>query len=118
MKAARPMLILAAAILAVFLAASAGFSHPPATLDLAYSAEDGVLTISIAHSVGNVSTHYIKSVNVTVDGRKAADLYYVSQSEKNGEKIVVTIGLLEKGSKISVIAECNKFGKLDKELVL
>ena len=112
------MLILATAVLAVFLTASAGFSHPPASLDIAYSAEDGILTISIAHSVGNVSTHYIKSVNVTVDGRQAVDLYYVSQGEKSGEKIVVTIGLFEKGSQISVIAECNKFGKLERKLVL
>lgn len=118
MRAGKPVLLLVTALFALLLGASAGLSHPPSSLDLAYSADEGILTISIAHSVGDASTHYIKNVKVAVDGRLAADLYYLSQGEKVGEKILVTIGRFEKGSQISVIAECNKFGTLDKKLVL
>lgn len=118
MKAGRSVLILVASLFAVLLAVSAGSAHPPSSLDLAYSADEGILTISIAHAVGDVSTHYIKSVNVTVDGRQAADLFYVRQGEKNGEKILVTIGWLEKGSQLSVTVKCNRFGDLEKKLVL
>lgn len=118
MKAEKPILALAVSLLAVLLVASVGLSHPPTSLDLVYSADEGVLSISISHLVGDVLTHYIKSVNVIVDGRQVADLNYVSQGGKNGEKILVTIGWFDKGTQISVIAECSKFGMLDNKLVL
>lgn len=118
MKARSLVLAVAVVISGVFLLGSAALSHPPTSLDLDYSADGGVLSISIAHSVGDVSTHFIESVKVKVDGRQAAELFYIQQGEKSGEKILVTIGNFDPGTEVSVEAECNKFGKIDQKMTL
>ncbi|GAB6280520.1 MAG: hypothetical protein STSR0007_05970 [Thermovirga sp.] len=118
MRTRKTILSLAVSLFGMLLVASTGLSHPPASLDLDYAADEGVLSISIAHSVGDVATHYIKNIKVSVDGRQTADLHYVSQGDKGGEKILVTIGWFGKGTQISVIAECSRFGTLNRKLVL
>ncbi|MDT8283914.1 MAG: hypothetical protein RQ767_00160 [Thermovirgaceae bacterium] len=118
MRAKRKALIMAVALAAILATANMGFSHPPTSIELEYSADDGVLSILIAHPVGDVSTHFIKKVDVKVDGRVAADLFYIGQIEKSGEKVSVTIGNFKPGTDVSVIAECNKFGMIEKNLLL
>lgn len=117
-RSERKTLIMTVALAAILATANVGFSHPPTSMDLEYSADDGVLSVLIAHQVGDVSTHFIKKVNVKVDGRVAADLFYTGQVEKRGEKVSVTIGKFKPGTNVSVIAECSKFGMIEKKLVL
>ncbi len=108
----------AAAIGIILLLATAAAGHPPSSMELGYSPDDGVLSIGIMHSVGNVSTHFIESVTVSVDGNTVANMAYLEQWEKGGEKIVVTIGRFGPGSKVSVKPVCNKIGTLERSLDL
>ncbi|MDO9509173.1 MAG: hypothetical protein Q7I97_07560 [Thermovirgaceae bacterium] len=117
MRTKRTVLIMTIALTAILVTATVGLSHPPTSLDLKHSADDGVLSISIAHTVGDISTHFVKNVKVTIDGRQAADLFYISQTEKSGETLFVSIGKFKPGTQISVMVECSKFGKLEKKLV-
>jgi hypothetical protein len=108
----------AVAIGILLLIATAAAGHPPSSMEIEYSQDDGVISIGIVHPVGDVSTHFIESVTVSVDGNTVADLVYLEQWDKGGEKIVVTIGRFGPGSKISVKAVCNKIGTLEKTLDL
>lgn len=116
MRARKMLTALTVSIAAVILLTSAGFAHPASSLDLEYSAEDGLLTIWIAHPVGNASSHFISEVKVTVAGRDAADLKYISQGEKGGQRILVTIGSFAPGTEISVKTECSRSGSLEARL--
>ncbi len=114
----RKILIMIVAMAAILATATVGFSNPPKSIDLEYSAVDGVLSILIVHTVGDDPTHFIKRVNVKVDGRVVADLFYIGQIETSGEKVSVTIGKFKPGTNVSVTVECSKFGMGEKKLLL
>ncbi len=117
MKARRGML--AASVIALLLiSASAAMAHPPSSMELEYSRDEGILTIWIAHAVGNVSSHFIKEVEIKVDGDEVAELKYRSQSERDGERIVVTIGRFGPGTSVEVKAECSRSGDMTKKIVV
>ncbi len=111
--------ILAFGVIALLVfPASAVMAHPPSSMELEYSGDDGILTIWIAHAVGNVSSHYIKEVEVKVNGDEVAELKYRNQSERDGERILVTIGRFDPGTSIEVKAECSRSGDMKKKIVV
>lgn len=103
------MLVLAG-ILAFSAAAGA---HPPVGLSVSYKADEGLLKIDIRHPVGNASDHYIREVDVDVDGEDVAGLKYSGQMDRQGQTVLLTIGFFKEGTGVSVEAECNKFGDLE-----
>ena len=100
------------------VAASYAAAHPPTSIELDYSRDDGILGIWIGHVVGNTSSHFTEEVEVKVGGREAAELRYVSQGDRSGERIVVTIGRFAPGTRIEVKAECNRSGNMTGVLVV
>lgn len=102
-----------AASVALFAVAAAQ-AHPPMKLVMSYEAAGGVLKIDLDHPVGDRSDHFIEEVTVMTEGREVARLSYTQQMTRQGQSILVTVGFLEEGSKVTVQAACNKFGELEK----
>ncbi len=100
------------------VAASCAAAHPPTSIELDYSQDYGILGIWIGHAVGSTSSHFIEEVEIKVGGREAAELRYVSQGDRSGERIVVTIGKFAPGTRIEVKAECNRSGDVTGVLVV
>jgi hypothetical protein len=81
---------------------------------MSHEAAGGVLKIDLDHPVGDRADHFIEEVTVMTEGREAARLFYTQQMTKQGQSILVTVGFLEEGSKVTVQAACSKFGELEK----
>jgi hypothetical protein len=100
-------------LIVMFVSTGVAGAHPPAGLTVSCKADEGLLKIEISHPVGNVSDHYVKNVDVEVDGEDVADLSYSGQMDRQGQTVLVTIGRFNEGANVKVEAECNKFGDLE-----
>jgi len=114
----RKTAIAVAIVTGLCLMAGVAAAHPPSGMDLAYDGDTGLLSVDVTHPVGNVASHFIDEVIVTVDGELVAQLRYFKQATKEGEKILVNIGMYPSGAVIRVKAECNKYGDMEKELIV
>ncbi len=112
MKRLFTICVLAASV--ALFAMSDAQAHPPIKLVMSYKAAGGVLKIDLDHPVGDRSEHFIEEVTVMTEDREAARLSFIQQMTRQGQSILVTVGFLEEGAKVTVQASCNKFGELEK----
>lgn len=93
-------------------------AHPPASQEIKYNRETGVLEVATVHGVQDPKSHYIVKYIVSVDGKEVKDASLTEQT--NAEKEVISIQLpgVNKGSVIAVKAECNKFGQLETSITV
>lgn len=95
----------------VLLAVTSLRAHPPSNLELDYKGEEGVLEVTITHSVGNPSGHYIESVLVKRNGDTVKEQEYEDQPERNEMTYEYQLKA-ENGDTFEVEAECNRFGDM------
>lgn len=107
------ILILAAAI--VMAAAPAAFAYSPANVDVSLT-DSGKIQVVVTHPVGNPKDHYIKKIEVFVNGEKVKEAEYTSQvGNQQIEAFDITV---KKGDKVSAKAYCNKYGEKTGEMVV
>ncbi|MDD3875257.1 MAG: hypothetical protein PHT69_01405 [Bacteroidales bacterium] len=94
------------------------FSHPPKTIRLTYSRADQKLTIEAKHKVSNVEAHFIDEITIFVNGVEREKITLTKQSSLEAALYVYTIGVLNAGDKVKVVANCNKMGKKAQELTI
>lgn len=110
-------MIIAYAILSVCILAGPGTAHPPS--EIVITVNMGVLMIDAPHAVSDGKTHYIKEFLVTVDGNPIYRLMPYFQGDNSRASAALPLfSLVKKGSVVEVEAECSKFGKLKKSLVM
>jgi desulfoferrodoxin (superoxide reductase-like protein) len=107
---------LACAFIAVLLLAAAlpapAQAHPPKSITLSYDAQKKLLTVAITHPSFFPSKHYIKSVEISVNGKNVKSSSYSNQP--SSEPITYTYQVdAATGDEISVVATCNMFGTAD-----
>lgn len=117
-KTFRPLSIaLAAALLFVALAATAG-AHPPSAVNLEYDPETRVLTVTTPHSVGDPTDHYIDVITVSLNGEEIITQYFFTQISAGEQEALYLLIDAESGDTITVLAECNRFGDAEASLTL
>ena len=73
----------------LMLAAARGFlvipamAHAPSNFTIGYNPDMHKLSITITHPVDNPKTHYIRGVQVTINGKVISDPTYENQAAKN-----------------------------------
>jgi uncharacterized GH25 family protein len=86
------------------------FAHPAKKVEATYNQETGKIKVVATHNVSDPTTHYIKTITVTVDGKLVKTLNYTSQTDKNTQQDEVVIPEIKKGCTVVVNTVCNKFG--------
>jgi hypothetical protein len=96
---------------------STAYAHPPGSVALAYDAQKKALSVTITHSSYFPGKHYIKSVEISQNGRVIMTTPYSSQP--TGDSFTYTYPVAAApGDELSVNATCNMFGsKVGKTVV-
>jgi len=91
-------------------------AHPPTKLSLNYNQINGELIVNITHSVTN-DNHYIKWVNITINGETFENYEYDIQPDRTFMSYKYDI-LADIDDVIQVVATCNQFGSITRELTV
>ena len=95
---------------------TAAFAHPPSDIKIQFDDRLNTLTAVIEHPVSNPNTHYIKKVDIGLNGKEIETLPFTKQDNNAAQIIIVALPQATKGDVLSVEAYCNLSGKLKKEI--
>ncbi|MDP8233175.1 MAG: desulfoferrodoxin family protein, partial [Candidatus Saelkia tenebricola] len=73
-----------------------------------------IVKVKVHHHVVNTKMHYVKYINVYVNGRWRVKQRFAYQQDGNYQEAIFNIPSLKKGDVLLIIAHCNKSGRLDK----
>ena len=96
-----------------FLYVSSAFCHPPQKIDITQS--DKTINIVVTHNVKDPATHYIKLIEVILNGKKIINQEFFLQTG-NIQKATYLIPDLKKGDILEIAADCNQFGDLKEKI--
>ena len=88
------------------------FAHPPTNIDI--STNESTVQIVVAHDVKDTKTHYIKRIELSLNGEKIITQAFATQFDKDIQKAVYFLPALKAGDQITVDADCNIYGDLSK----
>jgi desulfoferrodoxin (superoxide reductase-like protein) len=89
------------------------FAHPPSNIDI--STNEDTVQVTVTHNVNDPHTHYIKTIELSLNGKKIIEQSFSFQYDKNFQKATYFLPALKKGDVLSVDADCNQFGDLSKK---
>lgn len=95
---------------------STAYAHPPANITITYNPATKVLRAVIAHNVADPRTHYIKEVDIALNGREIIEHNLSRQDNNATQTVSYLIPDAKIGDIISLEAYCNISGKLKKEI--
>ena len=105
--------VLAVALLFVF--SSMAYAHPPSDIKIAFDPGTKMLKAVIMHDVSNPASHYIKTVDIGLNGKEIISQSISRQDNDESQTVSCLIPDARGGDVISVEAYCNISGKLKKE---
>ena len=103
-------------LLSVLVMASAGAAHPPSSIDLRYEPAGRLIVVGFKHMVQDGQSHYIKEVQVQINGKAFARIELYAQAGKDAGQVSMALPDVKQGDLVSVKATCNKFGEMKKDL--
>ena len=112
MKKMKIILILGSLLLVSAIA----FAHPPSDIKIRFDEKTKTLTAVIEHRVSNPKTHYIKQVDIGLNGKEIQMLPFQKQDNNAGQTLKVVVPEAKNGDVLSVEGHCNLSGKLEKEI--
>jgi hypothetical protein len=107
---------MAIAVLSLFLVAPVA-ANPPSDMTLAYNGLSKELVVTITHPVADPATHYIKTIQVSINGHRINETLYTSQPTTTtfSYKYPLTA---QPCDEISVTASCILGGDLTKQMTV
>ena len=103
-------------LICLFAMFSRSYEHPPQYIKLTFDAKTKELEAVIKHFVGNATNHYIKKVDVGLNGKEVIEHQISKQDNPETQTVVYLIPDAKPGDTLSVGAYCSLFGKLEKEI--
>jgi desulfoferrodoxin (superoxide reductase-like protein) len=94
---------------------SIAFAHPPTEIIFNYDAKVKILSIGVAHAVKDYKKHFIKEINIKVNGKGWITQNFLSQTNLDAQAASYAQVDLKKGDVIEVLAVCNLSGQLKKK---
>ena len=91
-------------------------AHPPSKLNLNYDDIINELKVDITHSVTS-DDHYIDTIEIYINDIRYNILSYDNQSSRTSFSYNYNI-IADEGDNIKIIAKCNQFGTLTRELTV
>ena len=95
---------------------SAAYAHPPSDIKITFSSETKILQAVIIHNTSNPLNHYIKKVDIGLNGKEIIEQSISRQDNPDTQTVSYLIPDIKDGDVVSVEGYCSISGKLEKEL--
>jgi hypothetical protein len=100
----------------VLIFSANAFCHNPS--DINVKIKDGGIDLVVSHSVSDPTTHYVKRIEVKLNGEKAAEKDFTSQTDDMTQKTGFDIPSLKKGDVLEITAYCSRYGEAKKSVTV
>jgi desulfoferrodoxin (superoxide reductase-like protein) len=100
----------------VLLFSTHAFCHDPAGINVTVQA--GGIDLVIYHSVSDPATHYVKRIEVKLNGENSAEKDFTSQTDDMAQKTSFGIPALKKGDLLEITAYCSRYGDVKKTMTV
>jgi len=110
-----------AAFLLVFVfavAISIAYAHPPSDIKITFDAKTKILQAVIIHNTSNPIKHYIKTVDIELNGKKIIEQFISGQDNNESQTVSYFIPDVKDGDVLSVDGTCSISGNLKKEITV
>ncbi len=111
----------AAAFLVTFVfmsAFSVAYAHPPSDIKITFDPKTKMLQAVIMHDTSNPINHYIKKVDVGLNGKDIIEHTISREDNNESQTVMYFIPDVKDGDVISVEGYCSISGKLKKEIII
>lgn len=107
-----------AIFLVIFLAIAvcSAYAHPPSDIKVTFDPKTKILKAVIIHDVKNPANHYIKKVDVGLNGKEIISHKISQQDNNQSQTVSYLIPDAKAGDMLSVEGYCSISGKLEKEI--
>ena len=99
-----------------FVLSAAAYAHPPSEIKITFDSQTKILNVVIVHDVSNPSTHFIKKVDVALNGKEIIEQSISRQDNFSTQTVNYLIPDAKDGDVFSVEGYCSISGKLEKKL--
>jgi len=96
--------------------ASIAFAHPPQDIIIDFDPASKILKAVIIHNVANPENHYIKQVDIGINGKEIIVHKLTRQGNNNEQTVSYLIPDVKLGDTLSVEGHCSISGNLEKEI--
>ena len=110
-----PVFLITCFFVAVF---SIAYAHPPSDIIITFDPAAKILKAVIMHNVSNPRNHFIKKVDIVLNGQEIIEHKISRQDNNTNQTVSYLIPDAKTGDIISVEAYCSISGKLKKEIRL
>jgi hypothetical protein len=100
----------------LFLIAPAAFAHPPTNIVINFDQTTQQLTAVVTHPVTDVTRHYIKKVDIAVNGKEITTLKFTQQDNTTTQPVSYQMKDIRPGDVIEIEGYCSIQGKLAREM--
>lgn len=111
-------IVLGAVFLIFFAAVSTVYAHPPSDIEITFDPKTKVVTAVIVHNTSNSASHYIKKVDVGLNGKEIIEDLILKQDNNKTQAVSYLVADVKDGDVVSVEGYCNISGKLKKEIAI
>jgi len=109
-------IVLLSGFLVFFILSAAAYAHPPSDIKITFDPKTKILSAVIIHEVSNPNKHYIKKVDVALNGKEIIQQSISRQDNFNTQTVNYFIPDAQDGDLFSVEGYCSISGKLEKQL--
>jgi len=99
-------------VLLLAVAVRCAYAHTPSEMKISFDPETKVLKLVIMHDTPDVVLHYIKRVNVELNGKEVINDVLARQENDKSETLSYTIPNAKPGDIITVYVRCSIIGRL------
>jgi RNA-binding protein YhbY len=104
-------------ITCLFLTVSSiAYAHPPSDIIITFDSKAKTLNAVIMHNVSNLENHFIKKVDIALNGKEIIALTFSRQDNNTSQTVSYLIPDAKAGDTLSVEGYCSISGKLEKEI--
>lgn len=97
---------------------SNAYAHPPSDIKITFDPKTRMLQAVIMHNTSNPLSHYIKKVDLGLNGKEIIELTFSKQDNNESQAVAYVIPDVKDGDVISVEGYCSISGKLEKEITV
>jgi len=111
--------VLAVSVLLILtVTCSAAYAHPPSDIKINFDPGTKMLSAVIMHNTSNPANHYIKKVDVGLNGKRIIGQSIFRQDNNESQSVAYLIPDIKDGDVLSVEGYCSISGNLQKEITV
>ena len=97
---------------------SSAFAHPPSAVTLVFDPATKTISVSAEHAVSRPKFHFIKKIDVSVNGKQVKEFTFLEQENKMRQRATYVLADIKADDIIAVKATCNLIGSKEEKLTV